>query len=67
MVCSSDDEYAEIIPQLYERINGRAEIIVAGNPASGEDLKKIGIRYFINVQSDLIETIEQFHKLAGIE
>ncbi len=66
VVCSSDEEYPDIVPRVYDRINGRAQLVVAGYPASAEALMAKGIRYFISVQSDLVETIEQFHKLAGL-
>ena len=66
VICSSDEEYAELVPQIYDRIKDKAEIVVAGNPSSAEDLRRSGIRYFISVHSDIVDTIEQFHKLAGL-
>jgi methylmalonyl-CoA mutase len=67
VVCSSDEEYPEIAPEVFERVKGRAVVVVAGAPACMDDLKKAGISEFIHVRSNVLETLKQFHHKLGIE
>ncbi len=67
VVCSSDEEYPEIAPEVFERVKGKAIVVVAGAPACMDDLKKAGITEFIHVRSNVLETLKQFHHNLGIE
>lgn len=67
VLCSSDDEYADFAPEAFDYIAGRLPLVVAGAPACMEDLKAKGIEYFINVKSNVLETLKQFNKILGIE
>jgi methylmalonyl-CoA mutase len=67
VVCSSDEEYPEIAPEVFEKVKGRAIVVVAGAPACMDDLKKAGISEFIHVRSNVLETLKQFHHKLGIE
>ena len=66
VLCSSDDEYAEYAPEAYKYLAGRAEFVVAGAPACMEDLKAVGIENYINVKSNVLETLRQFNQKLGI-
>ena len=66
ILCSSDDEYAEYAPEAYKYLAGRAEFVVAGAPACMEDLKAVGIENYINVKSNVLETLRQFNQKLGI-
>ena len=66
VLCSSDDEYAEFAPAAYKALAGRAEFVVAGAPACMEDLKAQGIDQFINVKSNVLETLKAFNTKLGI-
>ena len=66
VLCSSDDEYAEFAPEAYKYLAGRAEFVVAGAPACADDLKAVGIENFINVKSNVLETLRQFNQKLGI-
>ena len=66
VLCSSDDEYAEFAPEAYKYLAGRAEFVVAGAPAGMEDLKAVGIENYINVKSNVLETLRQFNQKLGI-
>ncbi len=66
VICSSDDEYAEYAPAAYKYLDGRAEFVVAGAPACTEDLKAVGIEHFINVKSNVLETLQGFNAKLGI-
>ena len=66
VLCSSDDEYAEFAPEAYKYLDGRAQFVVAGAPACSEDLKAVGITNFINVKSNVLETLRGFNAVLGI-
>ncbi|MPN03621.1 hypothetical protein SDC9_150852 [bioreactor metagenome] len=66
VLCSSDDEYAELAPAAYEASKGKAILVVVGAPACADDLKAIGIEHFINVKTNVLETLKQFNQLLSI-
>ncbi|MEE4197845.1 MAG: methylmalonyl-CoA mutase family protein [Bacteroidales bacterium] len=66
VVCSSDDEYPEVAPAVYEKIGTKAITVVAGYPACVDDLKEKGIKHFIHIKSNLLETLKDFQKELGI-
>ena len=66
VLCSSDDEYATLAPEAFKALAGRAEFVVAGAPACMEDLKAQGIDQFINVKSNVLETLKAFNAKLGI-
>lgn len=61
VICSSDDEYAELAPAAYKYLAGRAEFVVAGNPACTEDLKAAGINDFVHVRCNVLDTLRDFN------
>ncbi len=61
VLCSSDDEYAELAPEAFKYLDGRAEFVVAGAPACMEDLKAIGINEFIHVRCNVLDTLKAFN------
>lgn len=66
VVCSSDDEYMEVAPATFEQLGDKAITVVAGYPRSVDELKAKGLKHFIHVKSNLIETLEGFQKELGI-
>ena len=66
VLCSSDDEYAELAPAAFKALNGRAEFVVAGMPACMDELKAQGITQYINVRSNVLETLKAFNAKLGI-
>ncbi len=66
VLCSSDDEYATLAPEAYKYLNGRALFVVAGAPACSEELKAIGITEFINVRSNVLDTLKSFNAKLSI-
>ena len=66
VLCSSDDEYAELAPAAFKALNGRAQFVVAGAPECMEDLKAQGIDQFVNVKSNVLETLKAFNTKLGI-
>ena len=63
VLCSSDDEYAVYAPEAHQLIGDKELLIVAGAPACMDDLKAQGITNFINVKSNVLETLQNFNKL----
>jgi methylmalonyl-CoA mutase len=63
VLCSSDDEYAELAPQAYQLAKDKFLFVVAGAPACTDDLKAQGIEHFINVRSNVLETLKGFNNL----
>jgi methylmalonyl-CoA mutase len=61
VLCSSDDEYAELAPAAFKYLNGRAEFVVAGAPACMEDLKAVGINEYVHVRCNVLETLQAFN------
>ena len=62
VLCSSDDEYATYAPEAWKKLQGAKELfIVAGAPACTDDLKALGITNFINVRSNVLETLKSFN------
>lgn len=61
VICSSDDEYETLAPEAFSYLNGRAEFVVAGNPACTEALQAAGIENFIHVRSNVLETLKAFN------
>ncbi|MCD4695764.1 MAG: methylmalonyl-CoA mutase small subunit, partial [Bacteroidales bacterium] len=67
VICSSDDEYADIAPKLYDLLYKKTIVVVAGYPrAIIDDLKQIGIKHFIHIKSNVLETLEIFQKSLKI-
>lgn len=61
VLCSSDDEYAELAPEAFKYLNGRAEFVVAGAPACMEDLKAVGIKDFVHVRCNVLDVLRDFN------
>ena len=61
VLCSSDDEYAELAPKAFAYLNGRAEFVVAGAPACSEELKAVGIKDFVHVRCNVLDTLRDFN------
>lgn len=66
VLCSSDDEYVDLAPAAFKALAGRAEFVVAGAPECTEDLKAQGITQFVNVKSNVLETLKAFNAKLGI-
>ena len=61
VLCSSDDEYAELAPAAFKYLDGRAEFVVAGAPACTDDLKAVGIKDFVHVRCNVLDTLRDFN------
>ncbi len=66
VVCSSDEEYTLIAPEVADLVKDKAIVVVAGAPACMEELKQKGITEFIHMRSNVLETLRHFHAKLGI-
>ena len=66
VVCASDDDYAEAAPKVKELLGGKAILVVAGASACAPELEAQGITNFINVKSNVLETLKFYLKEMGI-
>lgn len=66
VLCSSDEEYATVAKEAFTITAGRAVVVVAGNPPCMDDLKAAGLDHFISIRSNVLETLEMFNRILGI-
>ena len=59
VLCSSDPEYDEYAPAAFKYIDGRTEFVIAG--PENDAFKELGIKYFINVKSNVQATLQEFN------
>ncbi|MDP4210607.1 MAG: methylmalonyl-CoA mutase small subunit [Bacteroidota bacterium] len=62
VICSSDDEYVTFAPEAFEALGGKAIFVVAGAPACQAELEAKGIKNFISVKSNVLETLKGYQK-----
>ncbi len=67
--CSSDEEYAEIIPAattIKEKLP-HTQVVVAGNPKEiMEQLNEAGVGHYIHMRTNALESLQRFNDLLGI-
>jgi methylmalonyl-CoA mutase len=66
VICSSDDDYAIVALDIFRMTAGRAVVVVAGNPPCMDALKAAGLEHFISVRSNVLETLQMFNRILGI-
>lgn len=67
VACSSDDEYAEQVPQIAKIIGKKGIVVVAGEPECKADLMAKGIENFISVKSNVLETLTDYQNKLGVK
>jgi methylmalonyl-CoA mutase len=66
VICSSDEDYETLAPEAYGKINGKAIFVVAGEPACKSDLETKGIKNYISVKSNVLDTLKYYQQLLKI-
>ena len=68
VLCSSDDEYAEIVADACNGLKGKVKsIVLAGFPKEQiETFKAAGIDEFIHIKTNALECLTSFQKLLGL-
>ena len=59
VLCSSDDEYAALIPEAVRLLDGRAQLVLAGPET--DEFKALGVEHFINVRTNVLATLKAFN------
>ncbi|MCF6365008.1 MAG: acyl-CoA mutase large subunit family protein [Bacteroidales bacterium] len=68
VICSSDDEYPDIVPVIFERLKNKSIVAVAGYPKNSIDaLSAFGVKHFIHLKSNILETLKEFQEELGIK
>ncbi len=67
VICSSDDEYAEIAPEIIEKAGSEFLLVLAGYPKElAESLQEKGLKHMIHVKSNVLETLIAFQRELNI-
>lgn len=66
VVCSADDDYATLAVEVKKLIDGKAIVVVAGDPACRAELEAAGVTHFISAKDNVLETLKSYQKELGI-
>ena len=71
VVCSSDEEYPQIVPEISVKIKAARKtirVVIAGFPKEFiEAFKSAGVDEFIHVKSNMLDTLNDFQQKLGIK
>ena len=63
VACSSDAEYADLVPMLKQKLKHGEKLVVAGYPKDLiESFGKIGVTDFIHAKSNILEVLTKFQE-----
>ncbi len=66
-ICSTDEKYNELVPEICSALPD-SFLILAGYPKDKvDDFKEKGIKMFIYMGADIVETLDAFAKKLGVE
>jgi methylmalonyl-CoA mutase len=66
VICSSDDEYATLAPEAFEKLGNKALYVVAGEPVCKLELEAKGIKNFISTKSNILDTLKEYQNQLKI-
>ncbi|HNV80882.1 MAG: methylmalonyl-CoA mutase family protein [Tenuifilaceae bacterium] len=66
VLCSSDEEYETLAPEVNEKLGNRAILVIAGEPACKPDLETKGIKNYISLKSNVLDTLKYYQQLLKI-
>jgi methylmalonyl-CoA mutase len=67
LIIGDSTQYTVFAPDIYSQLKGKAIVVIAGKPASAEELKAIGLDLFIHFRSNVPETLQYFNNRLGIQ
>jgi methylmalonyl-CoA mutase len=68
VICSSDEEYADIAIPIYEALKDHSLVVLAGYPKELVDqFKAAGLIHFIHIKSNVLEELSSYQQLIGIK
>lgn len=62
VLCSSDEEYADLAAQACPVLKGKTCIVYAGAAADEAPFRELGVECFIHVRSNVLETLRTFQE-----
>ncbi len=65
VLCSSDDEYQELVKEILPKVVGKIKhIVVAGNPVDElkEEFNKAGVTDYINISTNALESLTRYNE-----
>ena len=65
VVCSSDDEYTELVPDIAEKLENEI-LVIAGSPECRPELEAKGITNFIHLKSNILGELKAYQSKLGI-
>ena len=66
VICAADDDYGTLAPEALKLLGDKAIFVVSGSPACKEELEAQGIKNFISVRNNVLETLQYYLKELGI-
>ena len=67
VLCSSDPEYDEFVPQAVDLLKNKCILSVAGYPKDSiETFKNLGVKHFIHIKSDILNSLRNFQEELGL-
>lgn len=69
VICSSDDEYAALGPEIIQGIKSADAsriVVIAGNPPAADALKQAGADEFIHVRTNVLDALNALSRKLGI-
>ncbi len=69
VLCSSDEEYLEMVPaaEQIKAASANTKVVVAGNPKEIiEQLNDAGVDHYIHMRTNVLESLTHFNDMLGI-
>ena len=67
VICSSDEEYADIALPVFEALKDQTIVVLAGDPKGlVEELRAKGLKFFIHARSNVLEELKNYQQILGI-
>lgn len=66
VLCSSDDEYPELVKEILPKLKGKIKhIVVAGNPSDEQrqEFDALGVTDYINVRTNALESLTKYNEM----
>lgn len=68
VLCSSDEEYKTLAPEILNKSGEKLIVVLAGYPKDlVDELKSKGMKHYIHLRSNVLEKLDEFQKLLGVE
>ncbi len=67
VLCAHDKDYLSIVPVALEKLSKDTILIIAGYPTDSlEELKSMGVKYFIHAKSNVLKELMEYQELLGL-